>query len=155
MHALIKGAGIIGLSIGWRLLREGFSVELFDRGKAGRGASFAAAGLLWPLCRSAFRRRGTHPIMRAELKLVPSVSKRALGRFWASDHHGKARELLSSALTGKIRSSLNSSMWKNKKKDSLPYGSRRKKHARSNRFSLRASPLRYGCPPNGTSTTDG
>jgi glycine oxidase len=34
------------LSIGWRLAQAGCAVELFERGKAGHGASWAAAGML-------------------------------------------------------------------------------------------------------------
>lgn len=42
----IVGAGIIGLSIGFRLAEAGCRVDIFDRGDAGRGATFAAAGML-------------------------------------------------------------------------------------------------------------
>ena len=37
---------MIGLSIGWRLAQAGCAVEVFERGEAGRGASWAAAGML-------------------------------------------------------------------------------------------------------------
>ncbi len=42
----IIGGGAIGLSIGWRLAQAGCRVDVFDRGEAGRGASWAAAGML-------------------------------------------------------------------------------------------------------------
>jgi glycine oxidase len=42
----IVGAGVIGLSVGWRLAQAGCAVDVFDRGEAGRGASWAAAGML-------------------------------------------------------------------------------------------------------------
>lgn len=42
----IVGAGVIGLAIGWRLAQAGKRVAVFDRGAAGRGASWAAAGML-------------------------------------------------------------------------------------------------------------
>ncbi len=42
----IVGAGAIGLAIGWRLAQAGCAVELFDRGAAGRSASWAADGML-------------------------------------------------------------------------------------------------------------
>ncbi len=42
----IIGGGVIGLSIGWRLAQAGSRVDLFERGEAGRGASWAAAGML-------------------------------------------------------------------------------------------------------------
>ena len=42
----IIGAGVCGLGIGWKLAEAGCGVTVFDRGKAGRGASWAAAGML-------------------------------------------------------------------------------------------------------------
>jgi glycine oxidase len=42
----IIGGGVIGLAIGWRLAQAGCAVDVFDRGDAGRGASWAAAGML-------------------------------------------------------------------------------------------------------------
>jgi glycine oxidase len=42
----IIGGGAIGLAIGWRLRQAGAAVTVFERGKAGRGASWAAAGML-------------------------------------------------------------------------------------------------------------
>ncbi len=45
----IIGAGIVGLGIAWRLAGRA-SVTVFDRGKAGAGASHAAAGMLAACC---------------------------------------------------------------------------------------------------------
>ena len=45
-HALIVGGGVIGLAIGWRLARRGLSVRVLERGRCGREASWAAAGML-------------------------------------------------------------------------------------------------------------
>ncbi|CAH1672786.1 MULTISPECIES: glycine oxidase ThiO [unclassified Chelatococcus] len=42
----IIGAGVIGLSIAWRLAQRGLPVTVFDKGEAGQGASHAAAGML-------------------------------------------------------------------------------------------------------------
>ena len=42
----IIGGGICGLSIGWRLALAGRPVTIFERGEAGRGATWAAAGML-------------------------------------------------------------------------------------------------------------
>jgi len=42
----IIGGGVIGLSVGWRLAQAGCAVEVFERGEAGKGASWAAAGML-------------------------------------------------------------------------------------------------------------
>ena len=44
----VVGGGIIGLSIGWRLARRGCDVAVYDKGEAGREASWAAAGMLAP-----------------------------------------------------------------------------------------------------------
>ncbi len=45
---VIVGGGLAGLGIGWRLVQAGRSVTVLDRGRAGRGASWAAAGMLAP-----------------------------------------------------------------------------------------------------------
>lgn len=42
----IIGGGAIGLAIGWRLAQAGCPVAVYERGAAGRGASWAAAGML-------------------------------------------------------------------------------------------------------------
>ena len=42
----IIGGGAIGLGIGWRLAQAGVPVDIFERGEAGHGASWAAAGML-------------------------------------------------------------------------------------------------------------
>src|SRR6202158_5666199 len=43
---IVVGAGVIGLGIAWRLAEAGCAVTVYDRGEAGRGASWAAAGML-------------------------------------------------------------------------------------------------------------
>jgi glycine oxidase len=43
---VVVGAGVVGLSIGWRLAEAGCPVSVYDCGDAGRGASWAAAGML-------------------------------------------------------------------------------------------------------------
>src|SRR5215472_4370317 len=45
---VIIGAGVSGLGIGWKLAEAGRAVTVIDRGPAGRGASWAAAGMLAP-----------------------------------------------------------------------------------------------------------
>jgi glycine oxidase len=46
----IIGAGVVGLGIAWRLAARGATVEVFDRGRSGAGASHAAAGMLAACC---------------------------------------------------------------------------------------------------------
>ncbi len=48
MRILIVGGGIIGLSLGRALCREGQEVVIFDKGRAGRATSWKAAGMLAP-----------------------------------------------------------------------------------------------------------
>ena len=48
MKVIIVGAGIAGMAIGWRLAQAGVEVELYERGLAGRGATWAAAGMIAP-----------------------------------------------------------------------------------------------------------
>lgn len=43
---MVIGAGVVGLGIAWRLAQAGCPVSVYDRGEAGRGASWAAAGML-------------------------------------------------------------------------------------------------------------
>ena len=45
-RTVVIGAGVIGLGIAWRLAQAGCAVTVYDRGEAGRGASWAAAGML-------------------------------------------------------------------------------------------------------------
>jgi glycine oxidase len=49
----IVGAGVIGLATAWALARAGLSVRLFDPAP-GRGASWAAAGMLAPVNEAAY-----------------------------------------------------------------------------------------------------
>lgn len=42
----VIGGGVIGLAVGWRLAQAGCSVDIYERGEAGKGASWAAAGML-------------------------------------------------------------------------------------------------------------
>ena len=46
---IIIGGGVIGLGIGWQLAKAGASVTIYERGQAGRGASWAAGGMLGPI----------------------------------------------------------------------------------------------------------
>ena len=46
---IIIGGGVIGLGIGWQLAKAGAAVTVHERGQAGRGASWAAGGMLGPI----------------------------------------------------------------------------------------------------------
>lgn len=67
----IVGGGVVGLGIGWRLARSGWAVTLFERGEAGRGASWAAAGMLAPLAEAHPEERELLELGRASLEIYP------------------------------------------------------------------------------------
>lgn len=48
MKAVIVGGGIIGGAIAWRLARDGVAATVLERGRLGREASWAAAGMIAP-----------------------------------------------------------------------------------------------------------
>lgn len=61
--AIVVGGGVIGQSIAWRAATVGLSVTLVDP-EPGRGASWAAAGMLAPVAEAAYREE---PLLRANL----------------------------------------------------------------------------------------
>jgi glycine oxidase len=46
MKIVVIGAGVAGLAVGWRLAQKGASVTVLDRAQPGRGATWAAAGMI-------------------------------------------------------------------------------------------------------------
>ena len=72
---IIVGGGVIGLSLGWELLLRGHRVTLVDRQPVGRGASWAAVGILPP----ARLETATDPLDRLRglsHALIPDWSRR-------------------------------------------------------------------------------
>lgn len=47
-RAVVVGGGLIGLACGWRLLHDGWQVQILDGAPGAREASWAAAGMLAP-----------------------------------------------------------------------------------------------------------
>ncbi len=74
LPALIIGAGTIGLSVGWQLAREGRPVEVFDRGEAGRGTSWLAAGMLAPDAEIGFEELELYRLNRESLDRWPEFA---------------------------------------------------------------------------------
>jgi glycine oxidase len=71
----VAGAGVIGLSIAWRLALRGLSVAVFERATAGDGASLAATGML---AAAAEHEPGCHDLLTLALE-----SQRQWPRFHA------------------------------------------------------------------------
>jgi len=67
----IIGAGVAGLSIGWRLAKSGIKVAIFERDTAGQGASRAAAGMLAPSSEVAFEEDALLHLGLKSLALYP------------------------------------------------------------------------------------
>jgi len=73
-RVLIIGAGIIGLSIGWRLARAGCDVELFERDAAGEAASHTAAGMLAPDAEIEFEETTLHALNQESRRRWPDFA---------------------------------------------------------------------------------
>lgn len=58
---IIVGGGVVGLAVGYALVREGLSCLILDRREIGREASWAGAGLLPPI--GDDHRRPSHPTL--------------------------------------------------------------------------------------------
>ena len=67
----VIGGGIIGLSLGWQLARRGRQVTVFDRGTAGREASWVGAGMLAPHSEVGFESEDLMRLAIASLKCYP------------------------------------------------------------------------------------
>ena len=68
---LIVGGGIIGLSIGWQLLRQGFEVTMLERDIAGHSASWASAGMIAPHAEAGFEDMDLLKLDHASLEAYP------------------------------------------------------------------------------------
>ncbi|WP_171032953.1 glycine oxidase ThiO [Fodinibius saliphilus] len=53
-HIAIIGGGIIGLGIGWQLVRRGAKVTIYEKGEIGKEASWVAGGMLAPYAEVSF-----------------------------------------------------------------------------------------------------
>ncbi len=71
----IIGAGICGLSIGWKLARAGLAVTIFDQGQAGLGASWAAGGMLAPSIEAEPQEKSLLTLMLQAQQLWPQFAQ--------------------------------------------------------------------------------
>ncbi|MCW4458042.1 glycine oxidase ThiO [Microbacterium sp. MPKO10] len=74
MHAVVVGAGIIGLTTAWRLSQRGWSVTIVDP-QPGEGASHAAAGMLAPASEVIWGQTLLSPLMTASAELYPAFAE--------------------------------------------------------------------------------
>lgn len=70
-HIGIIGGGIIGLSIGWQLLRRSLKVTLYERDEVGSHASRVAAGMLAPYAEVGFEEVKLMKLGQESLRLYP------------------------------------------------------------------------------------
>ena len=70
----VVGAGVAGLGVAWRLAARGWAVTVFERGRAGRGASWAAAGMLAPAAEIGFEELDLYGLGRASLARWPAFA---------------------------------------------------------------------------------
>jgi glycine oxidase len=71
---VIIGGGVIGLGIAWRLAIAGARVTVFDKGAAGGGASYAAAGMLAACCEAEPGEEDLIALGRASQALWPAFA---------------------------------------------------------------------------------
>ncbi len=70
----IVGGGVMGLSIAWRLAEAGCTVEIFEQGRTGLGASHAAAGMLAACAEAEPGEEGLLALNRESQRLWPSFA---------------------------------------------------------------------------------
>ena len=71
---VIIGGGTIGLSVGWSLARAGHAATVFERGAAGRGTSWLAAGMLAPDAEIGFEEDALYRLSRESLRRWPGFA---------------------------------------------------------------------------------
>ena len=109
MKVLIVGAGVAGLAVGWRLANAGLSIEILERGLAGRGATWASAGMIAPgaelgpeksaMAQFAREARSKWPRFAQELEAASGVriGYREVGSLMVAESARKAHALESQA----------------------------------------------------------
>jgi glycine oxidase len=76
-RVVVIGAGVVGLGIAWRLAGRA-TVTVFDRGKAGSGASYAAAGMLAACCEAEPGEEALVALGRESQKRWPAFAEELL-----------------------------------------------------------------------------
>ena len=73
-EVIVVGAGLMGLGVAWRLAQAGHAVTVFERGEAGRGASWAAAGMLAPAAEIGFEEPDLYRLMEESRRRWPAFA---------------------------------------------------------------------------------
>ena len=71
----IVGGGAAGLGVAWRLAEAGAAVTVFERGAVGRGASWAAAGMLAPAAEIGFEELDLYALSTESLRRWPGFAR--------------------------------------------------------------------------------
>ena len=91
VETAVIGGGIIGLSTGWQLARNGFNVTLYEKKEIGSATSRVAAGMLAPQAEVNFEEEELMQLGRYSLGLYPefvSQLKQDLGQAPGLDNCG-------------------------------------------------------------------
>jgi len=75
MKVVIIGAGVAGLSIGWRLVQSGTEVLLLERAQAAQGATWAAAGMIAPTAETEHGPQSESEFARWSASLWPKFAQ--------------------------------------------------------------------------------
>ena len=74
-EVVVVGGGVAGLGIAWRLAEAGRGVVVLERGRVGRGATWAAAGMLGPTVELGFEELDLHALGRESLRRWPAFAR--------------------------------------------------------------------------------
>jgi glycine oxidase len=74
MKIVIVGAGVAGLSIGWKLAQAGQEVLIFERAEPARAATWAAAGMIAPTAEMAHGPQSESEFARYSAELWPDFA---------------------------------------------------------------------------------
>ena len=74
-EVIVVGAGLAGLGVAWRLAQHGVRVEVLERAAVGRGASWAAAGMLAPAAEIGFEELDLYALGRESLGRWPAFAR--------------------------------------------------------------------------------
>ena len=75
MNVVVIGAGVAGLSIGWRLQQAGAQVTVLERAQPGRGATWASAGMIAVLAEAEDENTAFAHLARHSAKLWPHFAR--------------------------------------------------------------------------------